>query len=376
MRKLRAIFILLVSVLLLLALSSCEGKSVVRLYVNDEMHAIAEYSDGTTEDLGYVGVEVEKEVEVKVEVLPPKYTVTFLDIYGQTIKAEKVYKGDGATAPQAPDIKDKSFDRWDTDFSVVTGDITVRPVYVSAAEYTVTFLDETGAVLKTQTVVHGYAAEAPSVPLRENTVFEKWDTAFDTITSDLTVRAVYRDKATYTVTFKDYYGITLGSVQVKETDTAQAPATPVREGYTFAGWSGSLSNITADKTVTAIYTLNAGENIIDLSYAIGADGTVTLTASIKGSVCFAALDGEFALPSDVTNVALKDGGSALANYKNGAVKFVLTNATNITKETVLFVVTFKSASESVIIAPTLGTLKDQTGKDVAYSVIGETVKLK
>ena len=124
MRKLRAIFILLVSVFLLLALSSCEGKSVVRLYVNDEMHAIAEYSDGTTEDLGYVGVEVEKEVEVKVEVLPPKYTVTFLDIYGQTIKAEKVYKGDGATAPQAPEIKDKSFDRWDIDFSVVTGDIT------------------------------------------------------------------------------------------------------------------------------------------------------------------------------------------------------------------------------------------------------------
>ena len=371
MKKLRLCLILLVSLLLLLAFTSCEGKSVTRVYVNDEMHAIAEYSDGTTEDLGYVGVEVEKEVT------PPKYTVTFLDVFGQVLKTEKVYKGDSATAPEAPEIADKSFDRWDADYSVITGDLTLRPIYIAAAEYTVTFLDENGATLKTETVIHGHAAEAPVAPLRENTIFKAWDTDFSSVKGDLTVTAIYRDKETYTVTFKDYTGVLLGTASVKETGTAQAPVTPSREGYTFAGWSSALTNVTANKTVTAKYTLNTGSNILDLSYTVAADGTVTLTVSLKGSVKFAALDGEIALPASVTDVAIvADTGSALANYKNGAVKFVLTNATNITRETVLFAVTFKTASDTVTLTPTIGTFKDQAAANVAYSVIGTTLKVK
>ena len=373
MKKVKILLIALAILLLVFTLASCEGKTVTRVYVNDEMHAIAEYSDGTTEDLGYVGVEVEKPVEVT----PPKYTVTFLDAFGQTLKTEKVYKGDGATAPEAPEIADKSFDRWDADFSAVTGDLTVRPVYVAAAEYTVTFLDETGATIKTETVTHGHAATAPTAPLRENTIFKEWDVAFDNVKSDLTVRAIYRAKETYTVTFKDYSGVTLGTATVKEGGNATAPVTPVREGYDFTGWSSALDNVTANKTVTAKYTLKPGSNLLDLSYTVGANGTVTLTATVKGSVCFAALQGEIALPSGVTNVALADGvGSATANIKDGSIKFVLTDATNLTKETTLFTVTFKTESESVTLTPTIGIFKDQTSTNVPFTVLGEELKLK
>lgn len=379
MKKLRLCLILLVSLLLLLAFTSCEGKTVTRVYVNDEMHAIAEYSDGTTEDLGYVGVVVEKEV------LPPKYTVTFLDAFGATLKTEKVYKGDSATAPEAPEIADKAFDKWDTDFSAVSGDITVRPVYVAAQEYTVTFLDENGNTLATEKVIHGHAAEAPTAPLREDTIFKEWDTAFDAVKSDLTVRAVYRAKETYTVTFKDYSGVLLGTATVKETGTAQAPVTPVREGYKFAGWSSTLDNVTSNKTVTAKYTLNAGSNILDLSYTVAQDGTVTLTATVKGSVNFAAFQGKFAISSGVKNVTVVEGGgTATTNYTNdGEIKFVRTNATNITKETVLFVVTFETESDTVTLTPTIDFCKYVSStepqpqqSDVPYSIIGETLKLK
>lgn len=372
MKNIKVLFALLISIFLLLTLASCEGKSVTRVYVNDEMHAIAEYSDGTTEDLGYVGVEVEKPIEVT----PPRYTVTFLDAFGQTLKTEKVYKGDGATAPEAPEIADKSFDKWDTDFSAVTGDLTVRPIYVAAAEYTVTFLDGNGATIKTETVIHGHAATAPAAPLCADTIFKEWDTAFDNVKSNLTVRAIYRAKEIYTVTFKDYSGVTLGTATVKEGGTATAPTTPVREGYDFTGWSSALTNVTANKTVTAKYTLKQGSNILDLSYTVGANGTVTLTATVKGSVRFAALEGEIALPASVTDVAIAKGGEAHANYKGGAVKFVLTNATNVTKETVLFTVTFKTESESVMLTPTIAVFKDQTSTDVPFTVIGEALKLK
>ena len=55
------------------------------------------------------------------------------------------------------------------------------------------------------------------------------------------------NKETYTVTFKDYTGLTLGTASVKETGTATAPVAPTRNGYTFAGWSGKDANVRLNK---------------------------------------------------------------------------------------------------------------------------------
>lgn len=57
--------------------------------------------------------------------------------------------------------------------------------------YTVTFVDYDDTVLKTVEVEKGQAAKAPSKPTRENYVFIEWDTDFSNVTSDLTVKAVY-----------------------------------------------------------------------------------------------------------------------------------------------------------------------------------------
>ena len=58
---------------------------------------------------------------------------------------------------------------------------------------------------------------------------------------------------TYTVTFKDYNGATLKTETVAKGGSATPPANPTREGYTFVGWSGSYSNVTADVVVVAQY---------------------------------------------------------------------------------------------------------------------------
>ncbi len=63
-------------------------------------------------------------------------------------------------------------------------------------------------------------------------------------------------KNTYTVTFKDYDGSDLGTATVSHGGTATAPVTPSRTGYTFDGWSESLTNVTGNMTVTAQYTIN------------------------------------------------------------------------------------------------------------------------
>lgn len=374
MKKWKLGILALIILLIAVCFASCDtaGVDIKDTYVNDDMHLIVEYTDGTTKDLGYVGVEV----EVEKEVLPPKYTVTFLDAFGATLKTEKVYKGDAATAPEAPEIADKSFDGWDNAFDAVTSDLTVRPVYVAAAEYTVTFVDENGATIKTEKVIHGHAATAPTAPLRADTIFKAWDIAFDNVKSDLTVRAVYRTKNTYTVTFKDYSGLMLGTATVKETGTATAPVTPTRDGYTFSGWSSALTNITENKTVTAKYTVKSGQNIFDLTYTLNANGTVTVKVSLVGTVCFAGLEGEMVLPANITGANLTALGETTANIDGGKVLFTYTSATNITKSVELFSLTFAPSNNTVSLDLVISDIYDQNYETVSYKVIGETVKVK
>jgi len=57
--------------------------------------------------------------------------------------------------------------------------------------HTVTFVDWDNTVLKTEQVPHGGAATAPPDPHRSGYAFVGWDTPFDYVVSDLTVRAEY-----------------------------------------------------------------------------------------------------------------------------------------------------------------------------------------
>ena len=64
---------------------------------------------------------------------------------------------------------------------------------------------------------------------------------------------------TYTVTFEDEDGTVLKTQTVTEGGSATPPSNPSKAStsqyrYTFAGWSGSYTNVTSNVTVTATYT--------------------------------------------------------------------------------------------------------------------------
>ena len=121
--------------------------------------------------------------------------------------------------------------------------------------YTVTFVDWNGTVLKTQTIEEGSSATAPTNPTRDGYEFTGWDKDFSNITANVTITAQYSIK-TYTVTFKDDDGTTLKTQTVNHGSNATAPSNPSKEGYTFIGWNVSFDNITSDLTVTAQYIKN------------------------------------------------------------------------------------------------------------------------
>lgn len=139
-----------------------------------------------------------------------------------------------------------------------TGDKTLYAKF-SINTYEVTFKGHDGTVLKQETVDHGSDATAPTSPTRVGYTFIGWDISFEDVTSNLEVIAVY-DINTYTVTFKDHDGTVLKSETVNHGSNATSPTNPTRVGYTFTGWDIAFDNVTSNLEVTAVYEINSYTN--------------------------------------------------------------------------------------------------------------------
>ena len=189
---------------------------------------------------------------VTYEMPKQTYTVTFKDWNGTILKTQTVEEGSSATAPSNPTRDGYKFTGWDVAFNNITSDLTVTAQYTQLVYYTVTFVNWNGNVLKTQTVEEGSSASAPSNPTRVGYTFTGWDKAFTNITGDLTVTAQYTIN-NYTVTFKDWDGTVLKTQTVNHGSSATAPSNPVREEYDFIGWDKSFTNITSNLDITAQY---------------------------------------------------------------------------------------------------------------------------
>jgi hypothetical protein len=199
--------------------------------------------------------------DFNIVMAPLEYTVTFVDYDGKVLKTQKVEHGANATAPASPVREGYNFTGWDKAFTNVTSDLTVTAMY-TIKTYTVTFVDWDGKVLNTQTVEHGANATAPAAPVREGYNFTGWDKAFTNVTSDLTVTATYTIK-TYTVTFVDWDGTELDAQTVEHGAGAIAPADPTRVAYIFTGWDTAFASVTGDLTVTAQYVAKSVEMLLE-----------------------------------------------------------------------------------------------------------------
>ena len=232
----------------------------------------------------WTSVKSDLTVEAQYKEYPKVFEVRFLDAEGALIDdVQMVEYGKSATAPsenpkKAADAQNTyEFDHWDKDFTSVTSDLEIRPVYKEMLRsYTVTFYDDDRTTkLDEQQVEYGKSAAAPETPTKAQTeqwiyTFDGWDsTAWTEVKGDTVVYATYsHDLRKYNVTFiygkvdepesSDYHEETQSveygaSATAPEDEAAAYKGTNTTE-YQFAGWETSnYLNVTGDLTVEAIY---------------------------------------------------------------------------------------------------------------------------
>ena len=133
-----------------------------------------------------------------------QYTVTWKNADDTILETDKdvpygtMPSFDGATPAKAATAQyTYTFAGWAPAVASVTGDVTYTATFTDTVnQYTVTFKDENGDVLKTEEVAYGSGATAPADPVKEadaeyHYAFSGWDKDFSAVTGDLTVTATY-----------------------------------------------------------------------------------------------------------------------------------------------------------------------------------------
>lgn len=234
-----------------------------------EVNGAAVQADGT-----YTIASVNADTVIEIFFIIKSYVVTFVDYDGTELKKETVEHGAQATAPADPTRDHYVFLGWDTTFSDITTNVTIRATY-KPAEYTVKFLGWDGSTLKTETVTYGADATAPEAPAREGYDFDRWSQDFTNVSASLEITAIYTQKE-YTVTFVDSDDTVISTQTVKYGEAATAPATPTKDGYTFIGWDNTnYGYVTQAMTIKAMYVEGTGVTYTVTARALGNSGSVT-----------------------------------------------------------------------------------------------------
>lgn len=213
-------------------------------------------------------------------VVATTYTVAFESNGGGPV-ASMTGVASGATIakPTDPTKVGYAFDNWykESTFTTiwnfaadtVTSNATLYAKW-NANSYTVSFDSQGGSSVGSVTANYDTTIAVPAAPTKAGYTFAGWWTGANgsgteftgstIITGVVTVYANWTVNS-YTVSFDNQGGGTVGSISADYSTTIILPAAPIKTGFTFAGWwtgtLGSGTQFTASTSVTGNITLYA-----------------------------------------------------------------------------------------------------------------------
>lgn len=206
-------------------------------------------------------------VYAKMQAKPNQTFTVIFKVESTVVSSQTVEEFQPAILPATPQKEGYTFVCWDIEsgsgnIESITGDI----VYIAVFEvnfYKVSFVYGTH-VYEEQIIEYRNSATSPGVELVGHT-FVGWDKAFDCITSDLTVNAIF-EANDYQVVFQDLESSEVYStITVKYGQKVSIPKSPQKEGYIFKRWK----------------TFNGGQ-MVDFSFDTAISGDTIIYAEFEG----------------------------------------------------------------------------------------------
>ena len=173
------------------------------------------------------------------------------------IDTQEVEYLNDATAPELTEIEGYHFVKWDSDFTKVKSNLMIYAIYEKDI-FKVTFLDKENNILDTQNILYNDSAKDVEAPSIEGYDFKGWDQDYSKITKDLEIKPIYEIKS-FIVTFYDKDNEILSKQEVLFNQNATEVICPEIEGYDFKGWDQDYHNVKSDLTIKPIYELKEFE---------------------------------------------------------------------------------------------------------------------
>ncbi len=159
------------------------------------------------------------------------------------------------------------------------------------SEYTVTFVDHYGEVIKVETVKSGSSANAPTVEQKIGDIyFQHWSVEFNDVKGDIITKAVY-DYNYYNVTFNTNGGTSVDTQHIKY---GELPTyyTSEKAGYTLLGWY-------TDKALTNAYTFESPLDADTTLYAYFYDDYTDISTAESLNAIINNPEGKYILKNDI-----------------------------------------------------------------------------
>ncbi len=273
------------------------------------------------------------------------------------------YVGNTPTKPATETETEKheyTFNSWSGAQTNVTSARDITAVYDDDAYYRVRYVNWNGNVLYSVFVHSGgdasYVGDTPTRPATETDserhtyTFSGWTGAQTNITSVRDITAAYSDDAYYRVRYVNWDDTVLYSVFVHVGgDASYVGDTPTRPStqtdteqhvYTFSGWSGTQTNITSARDISAVYTDDSLYRVRYLNW----DDTVLYTVYVIGGGTASYVGNTPTKPQDAHYSYTFSGWSA-SQENISAVTDLVAVFTNVVRT---YTVTWKNTDNSVL----------------------------
>ena len=195
--------------------------------------------------------------------VPYKYLVIFT-VDGEVVASDSLEYGVSIIVPETPEKEGHTFNGWgEVDATVPAHDVAYEGSY-SVNSYLLTFAVD-GEMVQSDSIAYGTTIVLPEEPIKEGYTFGGWSEVVETMPAeDVTINGTFVINK-YNVTFV-IDGEVVSSVSMEYGTSIIAPEAPEREGHTFNGWGEVAETVPAhDVTYEGTYTAN----IYKVCYYVG-----------------------------------------------------------------------------------------------------------